>query len=129
MRRTAAAAGLLVAAGLSLTVTGTAHAAPDRDCPDFATQAEAQAAFDSAPGDAERLDADGDGQACEDFGYGAAPAQVPQVPKQPSGGVRAGDGSATQDGSTAVTVLVGGTAFAAAGGAALMARRRSRTAA
>ena len=40
--------------------------AADRDCPDFATQAEAQAFFDiQGPGDPHRLDADGDGRACE----------------------------------------------------------------
>lgn len=38
----------------------------DRDCPDFATQAEAQAFFEAAgPGDPHRLDADNDGIACE----------------------------------------------------------------
>jgi len=39
---------------------------PDRDCSDFATQAEAQAFFIAAgPGDPHRLDRDGDGIACE----------------------------------------------------------------
>ena len=38
----------------------------DLDCPDFATQAEAQAYFEAAgPGDPHRLDADNDGIACE----------------------------------------------------------------
>jgi len=38
----------------------------DRDCADFATQAEAQAFFLShGPGDLHRLDADNDGRACE----------------------------------------------------------------
>ena len=38
----------------------------DRDCPDFATQAEAQAFFNSqGAGDPHRLDRDGDGRACE----------------------------------------------------------------
>ncbi len=42
--------------------------APDRDCSDFETQAEAQAFFEAAGGparDPHRLDADGDGEACE----------------------------------------------------------------
>lgn len=43
----------------------------DRDCPDFSSQAEAQAAFDADPSDPERLDADDDGQACEEFDYGS----------------------------------------------------------
>lgn len=42
----------------------------DRDCPDFSSQAEAQAVFDADPSDPERLDADEDGQACETFDYG-----------------------------------------------------------
>lgn len=54
------------AAGPSLGGSGSASAPADRDCPDFSTQAEAQAAFDAVPGDPERLDADGDGIACED---------------------------------------------------------------
>ncbi len=38
----------------------------DRDCSDFETQAEAQRFFEEAgPGDPHRLDADGDGEACE----------------------------------------------------------------
>jgi competence protein ComEC len=39
---------------------------PDRDCGDFATQAEAQAFFEAAgPSDPHRLDSDGDGVVCE----------------------------------------------------------------
>lgn len=44
----------------------------DLDCPDFATQQEAQAAFEENPDDVYRLDADGDGIACE-----TAPAPMP----------------------------------------------------
>ena len=43
---------------------------PDRDCPDFATQAEAQAFFIAAGGparDPHRLDGDNDGIACENL--------------------------------------------------------------
>ena len=40
----------------------------DRDCGDFATQAEAQAFYEQAgPGDPHRLDGDGDGRACENL--------------------------------------------------------------
>jgi Excalibur calcium-binding domain len=92
-------------------------AAADRDCPDFATQAEAQAVLDADPSDPERLDADGDGTACEDhFAEQAASttttstttattsattttaqAQNPasQVSVVPVGGVDTGDGSST----------------------------------
>lgn len=38
------------------------------NCVDFASQAEAQAFFDADPSDPEGLDADSDGQACEDAG-------------------------------------------------------------
>lgn len=47
---------------------GVAAAGRDRDCDDFATQAEAQAFFEAAGGpaaDPHRLDGDGDGIACE----------------------------------------------------------------
>ena len=55
-----------VSATVLLTLAGPASAqTADRDCPDFASQAEAQAAYDAVPGDPERLDRDGDGIACE----------------------------------------------------------------
>jgi hypothetical protein len=59
---------ILAAAALAgvatLTLAGSAFAV-DRDCRDFASHADAQAALDSAPGDPEGLDPDGDGKACE----------------------------------------------------------------
>src|SRR3712207_3715652 len=94
MRRTTTAAGVLVTAVLSLGFTGTANAAPDRDCPDFASQAAAQAAFDAVPGDPERLDADNDGIACEDQQYAPASSSTTggsQVSTRPAGAVAAGD--------------------------------------
>ena len=46
----------------------------DKDCADFASQAEAQAYFEANGGsptnNVDNLDADHDGQACEDFDYG-----------------------------------------------------------
>ena len=45
----------------------TAVAADDLDCADFATREEAQAEFDADPSDPNRLDADDDGEACEEF--------------------------------------------------------------
>ena len=39
------------------------------NCADFNSQAEAQAELDSDPSDPNNLDADNDGQACEDFTY------------------------------------------------------------
>jgi len=131
-RSTTAAAGVLVTAALSLTFSGTAQAA-DRDCPDFQDQASAQAAYDAVPGDPERLDGDGDGEACEDYDYAptAAPAPgttTPQVASRPAGSVAAGDGSSAPDASSMPYVL-GGVALTAAGGAAFAARRSARTSA
>ncbi|WP_308283148.1 excalibur calcium-binding domain-containing protein [Pseudonocardia nigra] len=73
------AASFVVAAAAMLPLAGVASAQPDRDCPDFASQAEAQAALDAAPGDPERLDADNDGIACEsEFGEPtASPTPAP----------------------------------------------------
>lgn len=68
MRRLSATLALLLAVTLS-TLAGSvvpAQAFVDKDCADFATQAEAQAFFLAAgPGDPHRLDAEGDGLACE----------------------------------------------------------------
>ena len=45
---------------------GGANSGPDRDCSDFASQAEAQRFFEThKPGDPHRLDGNGDGEACE----------------------------------------------------------------
>ena len=69
----AAAASALLAAGLTV---GTAFAAPDRDCPSFSTQQEAQDYFESIGGspdnNADRLDDDGDGIACDDLPSGGS---------------------------------------------------------
>ena len=46
--------------------SGRQNKVQDKDCSDFSTQAEAQRFFDThGPGDPHRLDADGDGVACE----------------------------------------------------------------
>ncbi|HYH32323.1 MAG TPA: excalibur calcium-binding domain-containing protein [Pseudonocardia sp.] len=60
----------------------------DRDCADFATQAEAQAALVGEPGDPERLDSDDDGVACEEH-FGTEDRQVSVFPQ---GGVATGGG-------------------------------------
>lgn len=127
-RRTAAAAGVLITAALSFGFSGTAQAAVDRDCPDFASQAEAQAAYDAVPGDPERLDADDDGQACEEHTYGpsSSTSETTQVGSRPAGAVAAGDGSASGDEAGALPYVLGGVALTAAGGAAFAARRSSR---
>jgi hypothetical protein len=58
----------------------------DRDCADFASQADAQAALTAKPSDPDNLDADDDGIACEDH-FGEVGQQV-QV--HPTGGVDTG---------------------------------------
>ena len=138
LRSTAVAAVLTV--GLSVPLTGTAVAADTFNCGDFATQAQAQAEFDKDATDPNQLDADDDAQACEDFTYSPAAAAAPsagqtggsvgQVGTLPVGGVAAGDGSSAgqlgEDGSSPLPYVLGGLAFAAAGGAAFAARRASR---
>src|SRR5690349_6757946 len=132
---------VLAVAG-ALPLAGAAHAQPDRDCPDFASQAEAQEALDGAPGDPERLDANGDGVACESYFREAAatstqsaePSPTPapkdeqdeqdepddhgqgqgQVRVLPRGGVDTGDGS-TEHPAPAAAVLVLALAGLAAG--------------
>src|SRR5215217_5971316 len=44
--------------------------AADLDCADFSTRGQAQAEFAKDRSDPNRLDADNDGQACEEFDYG-----------------------------------------------------------
>jgi Excalibur calcium-binding domain len=136
-RRTSAAAGVLVAATLSLGASGTAGAA-DLDCSDFATQAEAQAALIAAPTDPNGLDTDDDGSACETLPVTAGGQPVTedntvlgtaQVATQPAGPVAAGDGSAAAGDSSALPFALGGLAFAGSAAAAVAARRSSRAAA
>jgi hypothetical protein len=61
-------------------------AAGDRDCADFDSQADAQAAFEESSNDEDGLDADDDGVACEEhFG-----TEDQQVAVHPRGGVATG---------------------------------------
>ena len=134
--RTTAAAGVLFTAALSLGVSGTAHAADTYNCPDFASQADAQAVYNADPSDPNQLDRDNDAQACEDHDYVASPGTVTsaialaatsQVTNRPAGAVAAGDGSSASDEASALPYVLGGVALTAAGGAAIAARRSSRT--
>jgi hypothetical protein len=64
---------MMLAAMLAMVVAAAAVPAvaqEELDCGSFATQAEAQSAFDADPTDPNNLDADDDGFACEDFDYG-----------------------------------------------------------
>jgi hypothetical protein len=86
------------------SLTALAAGTADRDCKDFISQAQAQAYFTSIGGsaarNADRLDANRNGVACEDYPYatGAAATTYPagtfgQVATVPSGGIETGDGS------------------------------------
>lgn len=57
----------VIAAVALLALAAPALARTDLNCDDFDSQAEAQAVFDSDPSDPNRLDADDDGQACEEY--------------------------------------------------------------
>lgn len=120
---------------LSLTVltclalpVAPALAQADRDCPDFASQEEAQAVFDADPSDPNRLDRDDDGIACEepgDSGDGSGPSE-PETVQAPSRIDTGGGGTADRDGADR-TVLAGGIALAGlAALAAVTHRRRAR---
>jgi hypothetical protein len=143
--RTTIAAAL--AAGFAVVLPGTASAA-DLNCDDFPNREAAQAVLVADPTDPNDLDGDdNDGLACETHNYAAAPAAAPapasapdaspapttaapatggQVSTRPVGAVAAGDGSSSDEGS-ALPFVLGGVAFAAAGGAAVAARRTART--
>lgn len=125
--RTSAAA-LVLFAGLTIPMTGTALAA-DLDCKDFSSQAAAQANLNANPSDPNGLDANHNGVACEDFTYGSASTGSTQVPTVPQGGVPAGDGSTAAGRTTPdspAPYLLGGLALVAAGGAAVAAARSAR---
>ncbi|MEU2348721.1 excalibur calcium-binding domain-containing protein [Modestobacter sp. NPDC049651] len=147
MRLRSTLVAAVLAAGVSVPLSGTALAA-DLDCKDFPNQAAAQTVLDADRSDPNGLDADHDGQACEEFTFQPAatgtaearpvsvpvPLQVPsaaaagQVSTRPVGGVAAGDGSGAGPSSEGpfsgpLPLVLGGVAFAAAGGAALAGRR------
>ena len=85
----------------------------DKDCADFSSQAEAQAYFEAHGGsptnNVDNLDADHDGQACEDLDYGAT-----------GGGGTGGGGTGGDDGELPFTgpndtLLPAGSALLVAG--------------
>jgi len=140
--RHALTVAVLTAAG-TLPLAGAAYAQPDRDCPDFASQAEAQEALDGTVGDPERLDANDDGVACESYfreaaATSAAPSTAPsrtsapeadedeeaeegeegeegQVKVLPQGGVDTGDGSTDQPAPATALIALAGMGLVAAG--------------
>jgi len=123
MRIRTIAVTIAVAALTALPLAGVAQAQTDRNCPDFATQREAQEALDARTGDPEGLDGDGNGYACESkFGKpqgrdstpAAGPGDRPQVDDVPRGSVDTGDGS-TEGAAFAPVALIGGMAAAGVG--------------
>jgi Excalibur calcium-binding domain len=101
MRVRTTAAAIVLAAVATLPLAGIANAQwPDRDCNDFATQQEAQAAFDNSSGDPYRLDEDNDGKACEWLPSGSDTTVSGQVRYVPQGGLDTGDGTMAEPGST-----------------------------
>ncbi len=130
IRTTVAAFVLAGTATLSLSGTASAQQA-DRDCPDFATQAEAQAALESRAGDPERLDRDNDRIACEDhFGEpddrsdeNTDEGDEAQVRTKPRGGVETGDGTTDEGGLGGMLLVL--TGIGAGGAAVVTVRRRA----
>jgi hypothetical protein len=136
----------MLTAALSFGFVGTAHAADTFNCPDFASQADAQAVYLADPSDPNQLDRDKDGQACEDNDYTtnrgtvtsasalgattpAAPGATSQVTSRPAGAVAAGDGTSSTEDASALPFALGGLAVVAAGGAVVAVRRSSRASA
>lgn len=132
MRIRSTAVATVLFAGISIPMAGTALAADVYNCDDFASQEEAQAVFDQDTTDPNQLDDDDDSIACETLPSGGTSAaddsddDDSQVTTRPSGSVAAGDGSSAAEAS-ALPYVLGGLAFAGAGGTALAARRSSRT--
>ena len=128
-----------IAGALAAVVLVTAPAggqAEAMSCPDFTSQAEAQAFFDADPEDPNGLDADGDGIACEEtFGDPAPTTSQATVAttqdiavldaQTPSGGVDTGFGGlAGEDDGAPVVPIVVGIAAATLTGAWIHHRRR-----
>lgn len=128
MRLRTAAAAFVLAVATTLPLAGTASAQTgDRDCEDFPTQQEAQAALDAEEGDPERLDADDDGEACETFfdesdangsdDDGEDGDDDGQVTTVPRGGVDTGDGTSA-DPTVPALLALGGLSLVGLGAAA-----------
>jgi hypothetical protein len=117
--RTAATAGIVLAAAMCFPLAGVA-AAQDLDCKDFQTQTDAQAVYNQDPRDPNGLDGDWDGKACEALPGGP----LGSAEGYPSGAVETGAGGTAEDSPELLVLGVAGSAVLAAG-AAVLARRRS----
>jgi hypothetical protein len=121
MRVTRVTPALVIAMFAAILLLPPTAAAQDLDCPQF-TQPEAQSILEQDPSDPNRLDADGDGIACEDRPSGGTPTA-----SSGSSGHSASSESTGQLASTGFNawelVVVG---IAGIGGAVAL-RRRART--
>jgi hypothetical protein len=144
MKRVAAVAAPVVLSALLLGAPALA-VDDDKDCGDFPSRAAAQAFFvaNGGPGsDPHRLDADDDGQACENHNYGGgAPTTVPKPapgatrsPK-PSPSTATPENAPAAEGAQTLPVTGAGVGYLVGGGAAFVlagaagmawARRRPR---
>ncbi|TQM10179.1 excalibur calcium-binding protein [Pseudonocardia kunmingensis] len=144
-------AATALAGAATLTLAGSAFAV-DRDCRDFTSHADAQAAFDAVPGDPEGLDPDGDGKACEDqfvddlIGGSGEPGHDtgdsgdnggdsggdnggdggPDDGDAPVGGVATGGGGTAEGGGSAAPFAAAGASALAIGVLAAAGRRSTR---
>jgi hypothetical protein len=129
MRLRTAVTVTVLTAGISYPLAGVALA-QDLDCSDFATQAEAQAAYNQDPSDPNGLDRDNDGVACESLpggALGSAENGDQDTGVAPSGGVEAGaGGTAGDDTNLLLPVGLAGGAVLTAGGVVLIRRRPVR---
>ena len=134
MRLRKIAAVTVLTAGMSYPLAGVALA-QDLDCPDFSTQAEAQAVYDRDPSDPNNLDADNDGTACESLPGGALGSGEnggaggdQETGAAPAGGVETGAGGTAEDddSSLLMPVSLAGGVVLAAGGVVLVRRRPVR---
>lgn len=126
-------AALVLAGGLVMMTGAPAYAVDDQNCDDFATQTDAQAHFNADPSDPDRLDANDNGQACEEFGYSGSSSGSGGATDSaiPAGGTSTGFGGMADElapkGQDDRRILVGGGALALVGIGWTATRRRRHT--
>lgn len=114
-------ASLGAAAAVSFWTLPAAAVGGDLNCPDFQTQEDAQAEYDSNPGDPHGLDRDSDGVACETLPSAGgtdtddSDDSDGQVSGVPEGGVDTGAGS-TEGPEALGMFAIGGVALLMAAG-------------
>jgi hypothetical protein len=133
MRNATRAALAAALAATSLTFAGPA-VADSHNCPDYASQAEAQEAYEADTSDPNGLDRDGDGIACEsnpapysdeynDNGGDEGDDSTDGDDATPDGGVDAGSGGTADGDINGAAGLVGVGTLLAVGGVVVLRRR------